>query len=96
MTTEEDASDPFEKVAAREAQIEDYQKRRRTGYRGYYGYVGKQSSVGSVSFFVFLLLLLPLHWVIPSLPQWMLVTHIVIIAIAGGSAAGALVRRGQK
>lgn len=95
MTTEEDTSDPFDKVAAREAQIEDVQKRRRTGYRGYSAYTGMPSS-GGVSFFVFLLLLLPLHWVIPSLPQWMLVTHIVIIAIAGGTAAGALVGRGRK
>lgn len=95
MTTEEDTSDPFDKVAAREAQIEDVQKRRRTGYRNYYGYASKPSS-GGVSFFVFLLLLLPLHWVVPSLPQWMLITHIVIIALAGGKAAGALVGRGQK
>lgn len=77
MTKEEDTTDPFDKVAAREAQLEDLP--------------GSYQLSGKVSFFVTMLLLLPLHWIISHDWQWLVIIHVVAIAIAGGSVFGSWV-----
>lgn len=91
--TDKAAPDPFDKVAAREAELAEAKERREKQQKLY----GGGSLGSSVSFFVMLLLLLPLHWMLPHDAEWLLIIHMVMLAIAGGEAFGTWIRsRGKK
>ena len=90
--TEERAHDPFDKVAAREAELVEARERRKEHQKEW----GWTALGSSVSFFVTLLLLLPLHWMLPHDSEWLIITHMVLLAIAGGDAFGKWIRSKEK
>jgi O-antigen/teichoic acid export membrane protein len=76
------AQDPFDQVVSREAELADVKERREKHEKE-----SVWTSLGhSVSFFIMLVLLLPLHWMLPHDTEWLLITHMVLLAIAGGDA----------
>jgi hypothetical protein len=74
--------DPFDKAAAREAELEEVKERREVREKQFdWTYFGH-----SLSFFIMLVLLMPIHWILPHDTEWLIITHMVLLAIAGGDA----------
>jgi hypothetical protein len=86
MMTQRDP-DPLDKAAAREAELEEVKERREIHEKKY----GSWAISSSLSFFVTLLLLLPLHWILPHDSEWLIITHMVVLAIVGGDAVSKVV-----